>query len=110
MSHQLAGDGRSVRQLANPLLMQLPAMQRRGTCCYSPIPSPTEPLGHGDFGPNGTSVFFPPGSHFTKPTDVCSTAVLLRSLRYVVKLEIRPVERGICPIAKSTIKSYNSSQ
>jgi len=26
------------------------------------------------------------------------------------KLKIRSVERGICPISKSTIKSYNSSQ
>lgn len=71
LTYMVTGDGRNVRQLANPLLMRLPAV-RGATCCYSPVPSPTEPLGHGDFGPNG-SVFFPP-SHFTKPTDVSSTS------------------------------------
>jgi len=61
---------RTARQLPNPLLMRLPV--RGGGCCYSPVPSPTEPLGHGDFGPGG-SAFFPP-NHFTKPTDVSQIA------------------------------------
>jgi len=33
---------------------------------------------------------------------------VIGSLEFFLKLEIHSVERGICPITMSTIKSYNS--
>ena len=60
---------RNVHQLQNPLLMRLPLRGR----CFSPMPTPPEPLGHGDFGTHG-STFFPHNHFQAKPADVSFTA------------------------------------
>ena len=59
---------RNMQQMQNPLMMRLPLRGR----CFSPVTPVTEPLGHGDFGGPGSTLF--PRNHLSKPADVSCAA------------------------------------